>query len=208
MNATRPSKPSHKGTATLFQNPVLERLTRTHIAIPVGIFLVIATGLLWYGFAHGFLNLLSAIGLFVFGWLIFSLIEYLAHRYVFHMETDTPLKENIQYKFHGVHHDFPKDKDRLAMPPIVSLLLASGFFFLFKLVFGTWVFGIVAGLLFGYALYLAVHYIVHAYPPPKNFLKALWVNHSIHHYKDHERAFGVSTPLWDYVLGTMPEKKK
>lgn len=163
---------------------MLERLTRTHIAIPVSIFIVIAAGLLWYGFTHGFLDLLSAVSLFVFGWLIFSLIEYMAHRYIFHMEPDTPMKASIQYKFHGVHHDYPKDKDRLAMPPIVSMLLASFFFFLFRLIFGTWVFGIVAGLLFGYALYLSVHYAVHAYPPPKNFLKMLWINHSIHHYKD------------------------
>ncbi len=206
MNITRPSKPNHKGSATLFQNPILERMTRTHIAIPVTIFLVIAAGLLWYGFTNGFLNLLSAVGLFIAGWLIFSLIEYSAHRFIFHMEPDTDLKANIQYKFHGNHHDYPKDKDRLAMPPIVSLLLASGFFFLFRLIFGIWAFGIVAGLLFGYAMYLSVHYIVHAYPPPKNFLKALWVNHSIHHYKDHDVLYGVSSPLWDYVFGTVPKK--
>jgi sterol desaturase/sphingolipid hydroxylase (fatty acid hydroxylase superfamily) len=57
----------------------------------------------------------------------------------------------------------------------------------------------------GYAGYLFVHYIVHAYPPPKNRLKQLWINHSVHHYKDGKKAFGVSPPLWDYVFGTMPE---
>ena len=208
MKAPRPAFPKNKGTAQLFQNPVLERITRTHIALPISIFIALSGGLLIYGFQNGFLNVLSALALFVAGWLIWSLIEYMAHRYVFHMEPDTPLKETIQYKFHGVHHDYPKDKDRLAMPPVVSLLIASFFFFSFKLIFGTFVFGIVSGLLFGYALYLFVHYSVHAYPPPANFLRVLWVNHSIHHYKDHERAFGVSTPLWDYVLGTMPKRTK
>jgi 4-hydroxysphinganine ceramide fatty acyl 2-hydroxylase len=201
-------KPNNKGTAALFENPVLERLTRTHIALPISIFIIIAIGLIIYGFMHGFLDVLSAIGLFMLGWLVFSLIEYSAHRFIFHMEHDTPIKQNIQYKFHGVHHDYPKDKDRLAMPPIVSLFIASFFFFLFKLIFGTMVFGIVAGLLFGYALYLFVHYAVHAYAPPKNFLKTLWIHHSIHHYKDPERAYGVSTPLWDWILGTMPVRAK
>ncbi|MDX5345775.1 MAG: sterol desaturase family protein [Hymenobacteraceae bacterium] len=199
-------KPKHKGSAQIFQNPYLEKLTHTHIAVPITIFIVIGSFLLYYGITHSFLNILSAIGFFMLGWLIFSLIEYMAHRYVFHMETDTPLKERIQYTFHGNHHDYPKDKSRLAMPPIMSLLIASFFFFTFKLIFGNFVFGVVAGMLFGYAVYLFVHYAVHAYAPPKNFLKTLWIHHSIHHYKDPERAYGVSSPLWDWILGTMPER--
>jgi sterol desaturase/sphingolipid hydroxylase (fatty acid hydroxylase superfamily) len=34
----------------------------------------------------------------------------------------------------------------------------------------------------------------------------LWVNHSVHHYKDGEIVFGVSSPLWDYIYGTMKLK--
>ncbi|MFT2007111.1 sterol desaturase family protein [Pontibacter sp. 13R65] len=201
-------KPNHKGRAQIFQNPILERLTRTHIALPIIIFISIAGGLIYYGITYSFINVAEALALFLGGWLIFTLLEYLAHRFVFHMDTDTPLKKNIQYTFHGNHHDYPKDKERLAMPPIVSVFIASLLFFMFKLVFGPLVFGIVAGLLFGYALYLFVHYAVHAFAPPKNFLKVLWVHHSIHHYKDPEAAFGVSSPLWDWVLGTMPKKSK
>jgi len=208
MIANRPAVPKHKGTAPLFQNPYLERLTRTHIALPISIFVVLAICLVGYGITTGILNLLSAIGLFAAGLLMWTLLEYVAHRFVFHMEPDTPLKENIQYKFHGVHHDYPKDKDRLAMPPVVSLVIASAFFFLFKLLFGQFVFGILSGFLFGYALYLFVHYAVHAYAPPKNFLKVLWVNHSIHHYKDHDSVYGVSSPMWDYVFGTMPKRSR
>ncbi|WP_276498655.1 sterol desaturase family protein [Pontibacter litorisediminis] len=199
-------KPNHKGSAQLFKNPILEKMTRTHIAIPISIFLAIAIGLIYYGITYGFINIIEAIGFFFLGWFIFTLIEYLAHRYVFHMDTDTPLKARLQYLFHGNHHEYPKDKKRLAMPPVVSILYSSAFFFIFKVIFGTFVFGVVAGVLFGYAMYLLVHYVVHAYPPPKNFLKQLWINHSIHHYKDPEAAFGVSSPLWDYILGTMPKR--
>jgi sterol desaturase/sphingolipid hydroxylase (fatty acid hydroxylase superfamily) len=49
--------------------------------------------------------------------------------------------------------------------------------------------------------------MVHVYQPPKNFFKILWINHSVHHYKHGEYVFGVSSPLWDYVYGTMKEKK-
>lgn len=201
-------KPNHKGRAQIFENPVLERLTRTHIALPVTIFIIISVGLIYYGLTYGFIGVLEAIGLFFLGWFIFSLMEYAAHRFIFHMDTDTPVKARIQYTFHGNHHEYPKDKERLAMPPIVSVLIASFLFFVFKLIFGPLVFGVVAGVLFGYALYLLVHYAVHAYAPPKNFLKTLWVHHSIHHYKDPEVAYGVSTPLWDYLLGTMPRKQQ
>ena len=201
-------KPNHKGTAQIFENPYLERLTRTNIVIPISIFILIAIALTVYGFMHGFLNVLSAIGLFLVGWFIFTFVEYIAHRYLFHMDTDTEVKKNIQYTFHGNHHDYPKDKERLAMPPIMSLFISSVIFFIFKLIFGQFVFGIVSGFLFGYAIYLFVHYAVHAYAPPKNFLKYLWVHHSIHHYKTDERAFGVSSPLWDWILGTMPERNK
>src|SRR5689334_9893152 len=117
------TKPNHKGSAQLFENPVLERLTRTHIAVPISIFIAISIGLIFYGFTHGILGVLSAVALFFAGWLIFSLIEYSAHRGIFHMEPTNDLKKSIQYKFHGNHHDYPKDKDRLAMPPIVSLFI-------------------------------------------------------------------------------------
>ncbi|MEJ8757760.1 sterol desaturase family protein [Pontibacter sp. H259] len=201
-------KPNHKGQAQIFENPVLERLTRTHIALPVSIFLVISVGLISYGITYGFIDVFETVGLFFMGWLLFSLMEYAAHRFIFHMDTDTPLKARIQYTFHGNHHDYPKDKERLAMPPIVSVFIASFLFFVFKLIFGQLVFGILAGVLFGYAMYLLVHYAVHAYVPPKNFLKTLWIHHSIHHYKDPEVAYGVSSPLWDYLLGTMPKREK
>lgn len=200
-------KPNHKGSAQLFKNPVLERLSHTHIAIPISIFFIIAAGLVYYGLLHGFMSVIAALALFLAGWLLFTFVEYMAHRYVFHMDTDTDVKKNIQYVCHGIHHDYPKDKTRLAMPPIVSLFISSFFFFVFKLIFGAAVFGILSGFLFGYALYLFVHYAVHAFAPPKNFLKILWIHHSIHHYKHDDKAYGVSSPLWDWILGTMPPVK-
>jgi sterol desaturase/sphingolipid hydroxylase (fatty acid hydroxylase superfamily) len=130
----------------------------------------------------------------------------MVHRHVFHLKPYTQLRAKLQYTMHGVHHEFPKDKDRLAMPPLVSITLSTILLLLFKVVMGDFVFAFLPGFLVGYALYLSVHYMVHAYAPPKNFFKALWVNHSVHHYKDGEVVFGVSSPLWDYVYGTMKLK--
>ena len=204
---TAPVRPKHKGSAQLFENPVLERLSHTHIAGPVGIFVATTLLSLYYGFTHGFLSGLSALGLFVGGWFLFTFVEYATHRYLYHLPATTPRRARFQYTMHGVHHEFPKDKTRLAMPPIITVFVASLLFFIFRLVFGTWAFGVLAGFTFGYATYLFVHYAIHAYSPPKNFLQVWWTHHSQHHYRQDEVAFGVSSTLWDHIIGTMPTKR-
>jgi 4-hydroxysphinganine ceramide fatty acyl 2-hydroxylase len=200
-------RPKHQGSAQLFQNPLLERLSHTHIAWPVGIFLSTALGSLGYGYAHGFLRGASALGLFLAGWLLFTYLEYAVHRYLYHLPATTAKRAKLQYTIHGVHHEFPKDKTRLAMPPFITVFIASLLFFIFRWVFSNWAFGLLAGFTFGYASYLFVHYATHAYAPPKNFLKVWWTHHSQHHYRQEQVAFGVSTTLWDHLLGTMPVRR-
>lgn len=199
-----PIKPKNKGQKVIFKNPILERLTRTHIAVPISIFSVFSAGLIYYAFTYAQLPAYLIGTLFLSGLLIFTFIEYLVHRYAFHMDTDTELKQKLQYNLHGVHHEYPKDKGRLAMPPVVSVLLAVGLLVAFKFVIGEYTYAFLPGFIMGYASYLFVHFIVHAYQPPKNVFKILWINHSIHHYKDNNKAFGVSSPLWDYVFRTLP----
>ena len=200
------NKPHTKGSKKLFKNQLFEKLTRTHIAVPLIVFTIISSGLMVYGFNNAYIDAALAITLFIAGLLIFTLIEYLMHRFLFHLPPKTEKAEKFAYTIHGVHHDYPKDKDRLAMPIPLSVTLATGFFFFFKLFMGNYVFGFLPGFLIGYASYLWVHYMVHAFQPPKNFWKILWVHHGIHHYKEPNRAFGVSSPLWDLIFRTMPRK--
>lgn len=191
----------------VFKNPIMERLTHTHIAWPLSIFYGLAAILLGYTIYQGILGPAASILVFVSGFLVFTLVEYLIHRYTFHMETDTKEKERLQYILHGAHHDFPKDKTRLAMPPIVSIALATGFFFLYRLLLGEIGIPFTAGFVAGYASYLCVHYSVHAFPPPKNILRHLWIHHALHHYQQPDAAYGVSSPLWDVIFRTLPEKR-
>lgn len=199
-------KPQNKGTKQLFENPILEKLSRTHISIPLIIFFSYSGGLLYWNVKNTSLSPLTTIILFFIGLIAFTWVEYNMHRYVFHMKVYTEVRKKLQYTIHGVHHEFPKDKDRLAMPPLLSITIATILLLLFKVAMGDFVFAFLPGFLVGYASYLSVHYMVHAFPPPKNFFKALWVNHSVHHYKDGEVVFGVSSPLWDYIYGTMELK--
>ena len=198
-------KPKNKGSKALFSNPVLERLTRTNVLVPISLFAILSIGLAYYALAEEGLGVLTTAGLFVTGFLFFTLLEYLAHRYFFHMLPTNKVKAKVQYSVHGIHHEYPKDKDRLAMPPFIALIYAVILYFLFHFLLGDFVYGFVPGILMGYASYLSIHFIVHAYQPPKTFLKVLWVHHGIHHYKDPEVAFGVTSPLWDYVFRTMPK---
>ena len=186
---------------------MLERLTHTHIAAPLSIFFAVAAVSLYYSLSRGLLTGLAAFGLFLAGWFLFTLAEYLMHRYVYHIKANTPRKAKFQYTMHGVHHEYPKDKTRLAMPPILTVFVASLLFFIFYFTFGNAGFGLLAGFVFGYALYLFVHYAIHVYSPPKNFLKVWWHHHAQHHYRQDEIACGVSTTLWDHIVGTMPDKK-
>ena len=203
----RLDRPDNFGSATLFSNPVLERISRTHISIPITLFLFISTVSMYYGVVATSIPLGFGLAFSVLGILAFTLVEYLMHKHFFHMEPDTPLKDKLQYNVHGVHHDYPRDKDRLAMPPFVSAAYAAILYLVFTLLMGDFALYFLPGFLLGYSGYLGVHYVVHVYNPPKNFLKVLWVNHAIHHYKDPDSAFGVSSPLWDYLLGTLPKKE-
>lgn len=203
---TAPKRPKHKGSATLMKNPHLEKLTRTHIAFPLILFSVISVILIYYGIIEKGFQIPNMILLFAGGFFLFTLVEYLMHRYLYHLPATSPKSKKLVYTFHGVHHDYPKDKSRLAMPPFLSLILATLFFIIFRGLMGDYSFGFLAGFLMGYTVFLAIHFSIHAFRVPGNFLKTLWHHHSIHHYREHDRAFGVTSPFWDMVFGTMPRK--
>lgn len=192
----------------LLKNKWLDKLTRTHISIPVSIFFLYAAGLLYWTILYTQINPRQTVLLFFVGTFFFTFVEYAVHRRVFHMIGDKLWKRNLTYKLHGIHHDYPKDKERLAMPPILSVSIATLLLGLFYLILNDYAFSFLAGFLVGYALYLVVHYSTHAFTPPNNFLKTLWVHHAIHHYQDQNVAFGVSSPLWDYIFGTLPKLEK
>lgn len=191
-------------TSRLFQSQFLESLTRTHIAVPVSIFFLYSIGLLYWSMDVLQMNGLVIISLFFSGLIFFTWVEYQVHRHLFHIDPSTEEREKLQYTIHGVHHDHPRDKKRLAMPPVVSVAIATLLLIMLRYVVGNYSFSFLSGFLCGYAAYLLVHYVVHIFAPPKNVFRILWIHHSKHHYKTSEKAFGVSSPLWDYIYKTMP----
>ena len=99
------------------------------------------------------------------------------------------------------------------MPPVPSLLISTTLFVLFYLAFlaagaTVYVFSFFPGFVLGYLIYGTMHYAIHAWNPPFKWMKGLWRNHHLHHYKNEHLGFGVSSTLWDHVFGTMFDLKK
>jgi len=201
-------KIDNKGSGKLFSNKFLERLTRTNFIVPVVFFYFVALACLVAAYWMPEISLLKFIWMFPVGMIAFSLVEYLMHRFFFHFHVASDREALIQYSIHGVHHEFPRDKDRLVMPIVLSLLLSFLFFLLFTWLMGKTGIIFFGGFVAGYSTYLSIHYAIHAMKPPQNFLKYLWKHHSMHHYSSVETAFSVSLPIWDYLFGTMPSEQK
>ena len=146
------------------------------------------------------------------GLLIWPMVEYLLHRFVFHFSPKNPSErmKRILFLMHGVHHAQPREKSKLVMPPVVSIPLAAIFYGLFLGVVGsllklpTYVDGIFAGFMLGYVIYDMTHYALHHFSFKGEYFVKLRRHHMAHHFKTHNQRFGVSTWLWDDVFGTNP----
>lgn len=93
------------------------------------------------------------------------------------------------------------------MPPVPSLIISSLIFLLMYAFMRNYVFLFFPGFMLGYLMYGTMHYAIHAWNPPFKWMKPLWRNHHLHHYKNEEQGFGVSSTLWDHVFGTMFDLK-
>jgi sterol desaturase/sphingolipid hydroxylase (fatty acid hydroxylase superfamily) len=147
---------------------------------------------------------LRMIGGYVGGLLAWTLLEYLLHRYVFHLPPGERFAAKLnQFILHGYHHEFPNDARRLVMPLVfatpIAVLIALGYY----LALGPhrWL-AWFAGTVTGYIAYDWVHYYTHHFRPTTRIGKFIRRYHMEHHYKDSDSHFGISSPLWDYVFGT------
>jgi len=198
-------RPQGKGArGRLFENDFLEWLTRVAPSVALACYLPVVAALVYWNFAQGYVpNVLFAVLLFLAGVLFWTLFEYLAHRYVFHLAGESEAAAKFAYRIHGIHHEFPRDHGRLFMPPPIGYAIMAALFGVLYLFMGGSTFMFFAGFIMGYLGYAFLHYCMHRFRPPP-MLKFLWRHHLQHHYKCPDLAFGVSSPLWDMVFRTMP----
>jgi len=191
-------------SARLFKSDFLELFTHVHWSVPIILYVPVVMYFLFRTVQSPVIGVHYGISLFVLGLFVWTLTEYVLHRFVFHYEPKSAWGKRIHFFTHGVHHDYPNDSKRLVMPPSVSIPLASLFYFLFFLIVGgNYVAPFFAGFILGYILYDEIHYATHHAPMKGKLAQFLKHYHVLHHYKDPNRRFGVSSPLWDYVFGTM-----
>jgi sterol desaturase/sphingolipid hydroxylase (fatty acid hydroxylase superfamily) len=197
----------NKGQGRIFRSHYMEVMTKTHPLVIYSMYVPVIIFTLYYANVYKNIPAFTEIILFAGGAIFWSLFEYLIHRHIFHMIAESPRARRFVYTMHGVHHEYPRDQERLFMPPVPSLIIASVIFYLMYLALGWYALPFFSGFLMGYLIYGSMHFAIHAFAPPK-FLKALWRNHHLHHYKHPDKGFGVSSVLWDVIFRTVPKKEE
>lgn len=158
--------------------------------------------------AAGHMSAPAIAGWAALGALSWTLLEYGLHRFVFHFEPDpgSELQKDASWLIHGIHHDYPWDRDRLVMPPTVTALIALIVWLAFRWL-GSAEHAWMAGMVGGYVWYDLTHYYLHHAAPTTAFGKWLRRYHLVHHFQTPEKRYGITTPLWDHVFGTFPRDK-
>ena len=146
----------------IFESDLLDKLSRVHHLTPVVVYAPIILAMLAYSLTIYGAGAI-AFGLLL-GYTLWTLTEYLGHRFLFHTVFALPfgLGPRFQFLIHGVHHIYPNDPLRLVMPPLLSgpiMLIALG---VARLLFGaSYCWPTLAGFMIGYVIYDCVHYWTH-----------------------------------------------
>ncbi|MDR3408891.1 MAG: sterol desaturase family protein [Methylovirgula sp.] len=190
-----------RASPRLFDNPLLDKLSRVHWSMPLILYTPVMALLAWLSLRS--LSPLTVLVAVALGYAIWTLIEYFGHRYLFHAEFPGEWGARIHFLIHGVHHDHPNDPLRLVMPPLLSGPIMLIALLVAWLVFGFPLgYAVLIGFMLGYVAYDMVHYYVHHATPSTRVGRYLRQVHMVHHFRDPESYFGVSAPYWDAVFGT------
>ncbi|MVT44752.1 fatty acid hydroxylase [Chitinophaga oryziterrae] len=185
----------------MFKSGLLEGLSKVHFTVPLYIYVPTVGFFIYKSFSEG-ISVLTFIAYMALGLAVWTATEYVLHRFIFHYIPKQKWALRLHFIFHGVHHDFPRDKMRLVMPPSASIPLAILFYSLFA-----WLIkdkaslhAFFPGFLIGYLIYDMLHYAMHHHNFKSGFMKRVKQHHMLHHYQDATKGFGVSSAIWDKVL--------
>jgi sterol desaturase/sphingolipid hydroxylase (fatty acid hydroxylase superfamily) len=190
----------------IFKHPFLEKLTKSNPNITIAFYIILIALFLFLEGIFTNSGTLEITKFYLGGLLTWTLMEYILHRYVFHINEYFPFLTRFHYIIHGVHHENPRDRERLFMPPVPGTIIAFFIFSFWYLLFNLNALAFTAGISNGYLLYSYIHYTIHTNPSNPYFRKLL-AHHAKHHFKYPDKAYGVSSPLWDIVFRTMPPKR-
>lgn len=193
----------------MFRSRLLESLSKVHFTVPLFIYIPIVAFFMYRSISvmhntAGWFAMYLAAGIF-----IWTITEYVLHRYIFHFVPKSKLGLRLHFIFHGVHHDYPRDSKRLVMPPSASIPLAVLFYFLFLwLLPARMMDAFFAGFIIGYLVYDMTHYAIHHGNFKSSIMKSIKQHHMLHHYSDSTKGYGVSSSLWDILFDSGFKNKK
>jgi len=183
----------------LFRNEMLERLTYMPIAMFVPVWGTVLTGLVYEASA---LSVIQFGLLFCAGLALWTLVEYIAHRHVFHLNLSSVIGKRFIFLLHGNHHSEPADKLRNMMPLTVTLPIALVLWCAARIFAGAPGLAMLVGFVAGYVAYDLIHYSCHQYVFRRGWLGRLRRHHLSHHYAAPNRNFAVSNTFWDRIFRT------
>jgi sterol desaturase/sphingolipid hydroxylase (fatty acid hydroxylase superfamily) len=141
------------------------------------------------------------------GILIWTLLEYGLHRCIFHarIPVSNLRLRGIVTGSHMEHHASPRDPRKILVHPLYGLAVSSILYGLLFAIFrdGLSTAGVIAGVWTGFLYYEAVHYRVHFSLSGSGLLSSQRRAHFHHHFTNNKTFFGVTSPLWDFIFGTM-----
>jgi sterol desaturase/sphingolipid hydroxylase (fatty acid hydroxylase superfamily) len=173
-------------------------------ARPFGVFVPLLAGILAVVQWPGRIAVAPGLALAATGLLAWTLMEWTVHR-AMHWRTRSPLISRFQQRAHLRHHGAPQDLPHAVLRLSGSVPLAGVCFTAALLGFRDLDRALLfqAGLLAGYLWYEAVHLLSHSHCRLPGLGK-LGRYHLRHHYETATRTYGVTSPIWDWLFGTLP----
>lgn len=171
--------------------------------MPLLVWLPVALGTIIWGAITWRLSTLEFVVFAAAALMSWSLLEYILHRYLFHLPESWKMLGRWTQAIHGKHHDEPDHPAFALVPPVnaaVILLSFMGVFFLLVPLRGLAVF--TGFFLLGYLAYEYLHLAVHHCKPRTRIGLFLCRHHLSHHARKQEGNYGVTSHLWDWLLGT------
>lgn len=202
---------SNSETSTrMFKSGILEAVSKVHFTVPLLVFIPVICYCIYNTYISNKLSISNIVIYFILGLLVWTVTEYVLHRFIFHFEPKTSFGKRCHFIFHGVHHDYPKDRLRLVLPPIVSIPLATMFYHIFSIILrGAEFYPFFAAFIIGYLIYDMLHYAIHHVQVKGKLWNILKTHHLKHHYVHPDKGYGVSSPIWDKLAKTeFPKESK
>ncbi len=135
----------------------------------------------------------------VVGVILWTLLEYAIHRFVFHRRIlgAHTAKEHLLHHAKVDYFAHWSIKVAIAIPVLLVIMgLAS---MIVGVALGT---SVPLGVLLGYGYYEVLHRRIHVRAPRNAYGRWARRHHLLHHFGKSDMNHGVTTPIWDVAFGT------